>query len=489
MKTRISIYILGLVLSLFVSVNPALAMEFHVTTATELQVALTTAQSNGGDDTIFLSSGTYYGNFKFVADEANALTIKPETDAASNSVILDGQQLAYVLFLAAQGFAVDFVIEGLTIKNGTSSTHGGGIYAPQSADQGSIFIRKCNIMNNHANNGGGVYFTDFHSVTIEDSNLIENFSTNDGGGVFCQNVNTFIFTNNKVNYNSSGGGGGVRAESRNYFFANNIISGNSSGGVFLPGSGAGTFLNNTITENTTMGDGGTITAYGDFIFKSNIISGNNGKGIFVYYKSLMMINNTISMNQGKGLHFNPDMASANTICNIYNNIIWGNGDTDLYKEGYGHESNLYHNIYTSASATWDNEEGNLTVDPLFQDPDNGEFHVVTGSPALNAGLNTAPGLPDTDLDGNPRIIDSIVDIGAYERTTAALHPADLNEDWIIDSTEFNSYNDAWRTNTDWQNEPATIPLNYLTRAGYLLQNGGGYQNIGIGKPVCWVSNN
>ena len=35
------------------------AAEFHVTNATELQNALTTAQSNGQDDTIYLAAGVY----------------------------------------------------------------------------------------------------------------------------------------------------------------------------------------------------------------------------------------------------------------------------------------------------------------------------------------------------------------------------------------------------------------------------------------------
>jgi len=54
------------------------------------------------------------------------------------------------------------------------------------------------------------------------------------------------------------------------------------------------------------------------------------------------------------------------------------------------------------------------VDPLFVDPDNGDLRLKPGSPMIDAGNPNTPSLPATDLDGNPRVIGGIVDIGAYE---------------------------------------------------------------------------
>lgn len=58
----------------------------------------------------------------------------------------------------------------------------------------------------------------------------------------------------------------------------------------------------------------------------------------------------------------------------------------------------------------------IGLDPLFLDTLNGDFHLDPCSPAWNAGDNSstiAQGLT-TDFDGQPRIVDGQVDIGAYE---------------------------------------------------------------------------
>lgn len=66
--------------------------------------------------------------------------------------------------------------------------------------------------------------------------------------------------------------------------------------------------------------------------------------------------------------------------------------------------------------------GNIDADPLFVDPlgldglpgsGDENHHLLSGSPCLDAGLFHS-GLPDTDLDGQPRIQQCRVDMGAYE---------------------------------------------------------------------------
>lgn len=63
----------------------------------------------------------------------------------------------------------------------------------------------------------------------------------------------------------------------------------------------------------------------------------------------------------------------------------------------------------------------LHVDPLFADPASGEYQVIAGSAAIDAGdpgtdpgfFPGGPGNP-VDLAENPRIQNGVIDIGAYE---------------------------------------------------------------------------
>ena len=176
---------------------------------------------------------------------------------------------------------------------------------------------------------------------------------------------------------------------------------------------------------------------------------------------------------------------------VVNNIVWPlpntTGGTDIERIGYGLKSTLKNNIYQTASELWDVSEGNIQADPGFFDTEAGDLHVVEGSIAINAGVEDGFfSSSDLDIDGNARVLDGALDIGAFERSAAALHPADTNGDSSISSAEFEAYNSAWRNNELWSVAPETIPVDFVTRAGYLLQKGGSYKNIGVGKPATWV---
>ncbi|OAD20687.1 Na-Ca exchanger/integrin-beta4 domain protein [Candidatus Thiomargarita nelsonii] len=59
------------------------------------------------------------------------------------------------------------------------------------------------------------------------------------------------------------------------------------------------------------------------------------------------------------------------------------------------------------------------INPLFVDAGNSDYHLQAGSPCIEAGNNAAPSIPTTDKDGNPRIVNTLVDIGAYEDQLSA----------------------------------------------------------------------
>jgi hypothetical protein len=56
--------------------------------------------------------------------------------------------------------------------------------------------------------------------------------------------------------------------------------------------------------------------------------------------------------------------------------------------------------------------GNISLDPHIISTNN--FHLQFGSPVIDAGDSSAPGLPSTDFDGFPRVQGNAVDMGAYE---------------------------------------------------------------------------
>ena len=55
---------------------------------------------------------------------------------------------------------------------------------------------------------------------------------------------------------------------------------------------------------------------------------------------------------------------------------------------------------------------NLEGDPLFMDPEKGDYHLQPGSPAINAG--TADGAPADDREDFPRHYAGGIDLGCHE---------------------------------------------------------------------------
>ena len=113
---------------------------------------------------------------------------------------------------------------------------------------------------------------------------------------------------------------------------------------------------------------------------------------------------------------------------VTNSILWDNSDaggTDESAQIHNYESTPV--INNSCIQGWTGGlggTGNIADDPLFRDadgPDNvvgtsdDNLRLMEGSPSIDAGDNTAvPPSVLTDLDGNPRIVNGTVDMGAYE---------------------------------------------------------------------------
>jgi hypothetical protein len=90
--------------------------------------------------------------------------------------------------------------------------------------------------------------------------------------------------------------------------------------------------------------------------------------------------------------------------------------------------------------------GNIDADPLFVDPENGDFRLQYGSPCIDSGTFTES---LTDLDGNARPIDipglgvdgpGAFDMGAYEYQFPA---GDLNANGYSDPMDLFVFGADW----------------------------------------------
>jgi hypothetical protein len=363
------------------------------------------------------------------------------------------------------------------------------------------------------NTGGGAYII-ATTATVVGNTFNGNSDVGPGGGAYLQVGANISFANNRLSGNQASAGGGVyiyNSSGTNDFvdgntFVGNSCTGNDQGGALcIVGSGTPFINGNTFGQNSSADGGGAIyvNTAGNVAISDNLVVNNsqsgggaNGGGILVVPSSTAyVVNNTIFGNTsgggGGGLAF---QTTGTQSLYVFNNIIWGNSATgnggDLYLAGGGSQTELISNDVDNVSGVWDSAYY-INSDPQFFNPVAGDFHFPESSPCANAGTNGAPEQPLTDLDGNNRTNNlGEIDLGCYEFNNTAPHPADTNGVFTITPGEYTAYAAAWKNGQSWTNftsgpNPIPIPANYLTRAGYLMTNGGAYTNDGSARPTNW----
>jgi hypothetical protein len=353
--------------------------------------------------------------------------------------------------------------------------------------------------------GGGGAVCDGTTVTLSGNTFADNWAGGGGGGANCGSGTATVCGNTFTTNSAGGDGGGINC-SGSTVLTNNTFTANSAdgngGGAFCSASGATmTIVGNTAMQNTAGSSGGGFYVNsGTVTFLDNLLVGNTQEGFDCYGggvwfdagTELDMINNTVFANNafggGGGAAFQVD--GTTEILHVYNNIIWGNtanaNGADVHLAGTGSRKEFLFNDADDMYGVWDIATSDVDIDPQFFDPVNGDYHIRPASGCVNVGDNAAPSLPTTDLDGGPRIVAGTVDLGCYEFNNGAFHPADTDTNWVISTDEFNAYAAAWKNSLGWTNGPNPIPANFVTRAGFLLQqSGGAYTNDGSAQPTNW----
>ena len=177
---------------------------------------------------------------------------------------------------------------------------------------------------------------------------------------------------------------------------------------------------------------------------------------------IMNINTDTSNEGGACVGTYDDSATAQ----IYNNIIYANtanaGGDALYVEsdGDGNGTGLTIALFNNnLGPDKYNRDNNITSAPMLVDPENGDFHLQSDSLCTDAGNNSAPGLPDTDFEEDPRIVGVALDIAADEyseppvpipdiKANGSDEPITLNQSDTLTITVSLNNNDLTE-NADW----------------------------------------
>ena len=394
------------------------------------------AASNG--DTVLVAPGTYYENIDF---KGKAITVI-SSDGSAKTIIDGGAQTSTVIFKTSE--LRNSVLSGFSVRNGGPATNATDVGSGVEIEGAAPTIVN-NIISGNA----------CHAVEV------------DGGAPLLQS-NTMSNTSALPGYCPFNGSGILLIANPAYGPLNglhttiigNIIEQNlhaisyDGGGIMIWANEGPLIENNIIRNNATSGEGGAIASFNSIAVTivQNLITGNSatntGAAISLHPPEAtigpfigIIANNTITGNTFSGPSTSTNQAAGQVYLEgnlgqyvLVNNIIgWQNSLPALVcGTNYNYLSLTplvfdHNDIYNPGGPTYGGAcpdqtgiYGNISVDPRFSNPTLGDYHLLQGSPAIDAGNNSAPQLPTKDLDGNPRLQDAtgqgypIVDMGAYE---------------------------------------------------------------------------
>lgn len=321
--------------------------------------------------------------------------------------------------------AVDVGIEGTTVlvTNGTydlSST---------VTVREDVVVMSVNGAGRTTVNGGGLTrcFLLSHPDAVVDGFTITGGHADRGGGVYLAGNGTVQNCILRGNHATADGGGALLAQGgrlRNCVVAENAAGG-KGGGVSIEKFGS--IDNCTITTNAATAGGGVRTFDGGTIINSILYYNNPG-----------------------------------------GNVV---NDGSLYFFSYSYS------CVTPAIAG----AGNTASAPVFADPAGGNYRLLAGSAGIDGGQNQVWMGAGTDFAGSPRIVNDIVDMGAFEYGTigcdfsgtprAGIPPITVAFDAEVSGISTQDLVYGWDFDGDHRTDEAAVGLSGLS---YTYTNYGAY---------------
>ena len=168
----------------------------------------------------------------------------------------------------------------------------------------------------------------------------------------------------------------------------------------IDGGGSGSVVYASGVGSTTKLDGFTIT---------NGNSHSYGGGMYNTSNSSPVVTNCTFYNNSATSGFGGGMCNFTYSSPVVTNcILWGDSPQEIYDIS-STPVVTYCDVQGGYTGT-----GNINADPLFVDAGAGDYHLQAGSPCIDVGSNAAPSLPSTDFEGDPRIVNGVVDMGVDE---------------------------------------------------------------------------
>ncbi len=278
------------------------------------------------------------------------------------------------------------------------------------------------------------------ALGIGQSIRLDGFTIRDGSAVGGPVVDPYIYY-----------GGGMRAGYAGgpVVIANCTFVGNVAeygGGLAITG-GVAHVVNCRFEANQAYLGGAMYVNYADSTLANCLFTGNTadegaGSGVYADPDSDVNLVNCTLVGNFSASHG----IAAYEVSEIANCIFWGNGSTSIYGAG-----SVTYTCVEGGHAG----EGNIDAVPLFADAGGGDYRLALNSPCLDAGNVSALSQDVADLDGDlqtdeptpldlqmaRRVLDSTVDIGAYERCRY-----DLSGDGIVSVEDLLVLLTAWNSN-------------------------------------------